>query len=427
MPICSAEIPERNLLTVISCRSFWGLLLTASAVFGQPALREPEERVIHYHSSGDLADPVSILGNRMGTGGVKLEFEPAHGYLVSLLKLLQVPVSSQGLVFSKTSLLTDLVGPATPRAVYFNDNVYISWVPGAGVIDVSAVDPNKGPIFYTLDQQPASPPRFIRPNECMQCHIGPRTLGVPGHLLRSVVTAADGYPLHQVDGFINGHGSPFKDRWGGWYVSGTLAGDVHRGRSLLVDRDPHLDASRYLSPESDIVALMVLAHQTKMHNLITRANYEAHFALDPGMSAQNTAWAHQRIANAAEPLIEYMLFRDEAALHGPVSGASRFAEEFQQRGPRDSRGRSLHELDLQTRLMRYPCSYLIYSPAFDALPAVMKNYLWRRLSKILRGDDQSKAYATMSRRDREAVLSILRETKPEFAAWLSQTREESVR
>ncbi len=120
---------------------------------------------------------------------------------------------------------------------------------------------------------------------------------------------------------------------------------------------------------------MVLAHQVKMQNLITRANYETRFAMDPLMAAQNPAWARRRIANAAEPLIEYMLFRNEAALRGAVQGASTYAEEFQREGPRDSLGRSLRQMDLKTRLLRYPCSYLIYSESFNGLPPAMKTYL----------------------------------------------------
>ena len=302
--------------------------LTVCGVLAQGPLHDPEDRVIQYNASDQLADPVSVLRTKLARGEAKLEFEPAHGYLVSLLSLLDVPISSQGLVFSKTSLQTDRVSPRTPRAVYFNDDVYVSWVPGGDAIDISAVDPAKGPIFYTLDQTRTPSPIFARRSDCMQCHLGPKTLEVPGPLLRSVLTAGDGYPLAQVDGFILGHGCPIDRRWGGWYVTGSVSGDVHLGNSRA-----DYDASRYLSPASDIVALMLLAHQVKMDNLITRANYEARFALDPQMAAQAPEWAKRRIANAAEPLLEYMLFRDEAILKGPVKGASTFAKEFEQKRP----------------------------------------------------------------------------------------------
>ena len=113
-----------------------------------------------------------------------------------------------------------------------------------------------------------------------------------------------------------------------------------------------------------------------------------------------------------------MLFRNEAPLRGQVKGTSAFATEFQHAGPQTPDGRSLRQFDLKTRLMRYPCSFLLYSASFDALPKQMKDYLWGRLVQILKGQDQSPTYAAMAVEDRQNVLEILRETKPEFAAWL---------
>ncbi len=399
-------------------------------IFAQRALGDPEDRVIRYNESDDLADPVALLQKKLANGQAKLDFEAQHGYLISLLQSLNVPISSQGLVFSKTSFQRQRISPQTPRALYFNETVYVGWVPGGDEIELSAIDPQKGPIFYTLDQR-QSALRFTRRGECMGCHLGPKTLGVPGLMQRSVLTTPDGYPVSQVDGFITGHGSPLEDRWGGWYVTGTHQGNLHLGNSFvnrnhpetmdrtaganIIDLRDRFDTSRYLSPDSDIVALMVLAHQLKMHNLITHANYETHYALD---QASAKDWAKQRMVKVAEPLLEYMLFRDEAHLKGPIKGTSNFAAEFQRTGPRDSKGRSLRELDLNTRLFRYPCSFLIYSDAFDALPQPLKTYLWQRLSQILTGNDQSGTYATMSASDRRAVLEILLDTKPQFRAWM---------
>jgi hypothetical protein len=129
-------------------------------------------------------------------------------------------------------------------------------------------------------------------------------------------------------------------------------------------------------------------------------------------------WSQQRIELAGEALLEYMLFRDEAPLKGRVTGTSSFANEFERRGPRDSKGRSLRQFDLQARLFLYPCSFMIYSSAFDSLPLPMKNYLWGRLEQIVAGNDKSATYATLKAEDRLALLEILRDTKPEFAAWL---------
>jgi len=421
----------------------------------EPVLGEAEERIIRYEATDGLMDPVAILQRRLAAGDVKLRFDPKRGYLPALLEALRVPISSQGLVFSKTSSQGDHTSPQTPRALYFSDDVSIGWVPDGPLIDLTAVDPQRGPIFYTLAQATNQPPSFVRGADCMRCHISPKTLNVPGWVVQSVLTASNGMPVKTVDGFVNGHDSPLEERWAGWYVTGTHKGASHLGNALVADPDhpqrmetsaggnvtdlgDRFDTSRYLSPHSDIVALLVLEHQIRMQNLITAANYETRFAREEraacsvpafdsapayletpdAVTAPVSDWPQQRIARAAERLLEYLLYRNEAPLKGPVKGTSDFAAQFERSGPRDSKGRSLRQLDLQTRLARYPCSFLIYAPAFDALPEEMKTYLWRRLQQILTGQDQSATYATLTAQDRQAVLEILIETKPEFAAWV---------
>jgi hypothetical protein len=147
---------------------------------------------------------------------------------------------------------------------------------------------------------------------------------------------------------------------------------------------------------------------------------EAH--AEPIGASSHSDWPRQRIALAGEMLLEYMLFRNEAPLHGPVRGSSDFAKQFQAAGPRAPDGRSLRDFDLQTRLFKYPCSFLIYSPAFDALPIPMKEYLWQRLAQILKGEERTGVYASMPDEDRRNILEILRETKPEFAELLRGTQ-----
>jgi hypothetical protein len=413
------------------------LLLCASVSFvrAQATLEDPQEKIIHYDSAVGLADPVTLLQQRLAAGTARLKFDPIRGYLPGLLKELRVPVSSQGLVFSKTSSQRPRINPQTPRAVYFNDSVAVGWVPGGNVIELASVDPERGPIFYTLDQTNGASPRFVRGTDCMQCHLGPKTVNVPGLVVRSVLTDSNGVALSQVADFVNGHNSPLPERWGGWYVTGTHERDQHLGNlfftdagastieqkaqseapAFVTDLRNRFDTSRYLSPHSDIVALLVLEHQTRMQNLITRAGYETRYAL-----AETNGWATQRIAQAGEMLLEYLLFRNEAPMKGTVRGTSGFAAEFESAGPRASRGRSLRQFDLETRLFRHPCSYMVYAPAFDALPRETKSYLWRRLEEILTGQDGSATYATMTGSDRQEVFEILLETKPEFAAWVHQ-------
>jgi hypothetical protein len=440
------------------------LLSGAAAVDGQNWLTAQQEAIIQYSSSEGLEDPVAKLQKRLVEGKAKLTFEHRRGYLDSLLKALRIPVSSQGLVFSKSSSQAEWTSPKSPRALYFGDDVYVAWVSGAPEIDLIAVDPCRGPIFYTLAQKPESPAAFKRPSDCMRCHTGKRTQWVPGPVVYSLYTGPDGTAMAHVPRFVAGHIPMLSLRWGGWYVTGThvgasspkapipggeQAGEFHLGNIFSVDPvqperiDPsaganvidlrnRFDASSYLSAYSDIVALLVLEHEVGMQNLLTRCGYESRFAraesdlLTPGsaqdadINGEASTRPRQRMELAAENLLEYMLFRNEAPLRGPIRGTTRFLTQFERVGPRSAKGRSLRQFDLQIRLFRYPCSYLIYSSAFEALPQPTRHYIWRRLEQILTGQDRGPTYAGMEEGDRKAVLEILRDTKPEFAALMSK-------
>jgi hypothetical protein len=423
-------------------------LLTGGLAAGSERwLDDWQESVIHYESKEDLKDPVALLERRIENREVTLKFEKDRGYLKSLLHALQIPRSSQGLVFSKTSSQADWTSGRTPRALYFNDNVYVAWVPEAPQIDLISMDPNKGPIFYVLSQRLQSSPAFVRQTDCRLCHQGGKTMFWPGLVAKSVHTTVGGKPLTREVAFSLGHETPISFRWGGWYVTGALDGaagkGLHLGNTFTADPDcpgrayqtldPNLkdlkgviDSARYLSASSDIVALLVFEHQTRMDNLLTQANYETRLALARGdQPAGQSDEARARIEQAGERVLEYMLFRREAPLDGRVRGTTRFTADFTRGGPRDSRGRSLRELQLETRLFRYPCSYVVYSPAFDGLPEEMRNYLWMRLEEILTGRELSEPYRSMPESDRAAVLEILRDTKPGFKAWLAKPQRKA--
>lgn len=391
---------------------------------------------IGYENAGKN-DPVARLQQRLERGEVKLEYSEVDGYLSSVLKLLKVPVSSQGLVFSKTSFQLFRISPKNPRAIYFNDDVYVGWVRGGDFVEVSTTDPNLGGVFYMLEQNKTAKPRFVRNNECLQCHSSGTTRNVPGHIVRSVFPDERGYPIAQLGSRVIGHTNPLKERWGGWFVTGTHGNEQHLGNQLFSERDKleKLDLSLganlrsldkkvnlvgYLSPHSDIVALMVLEHQTQMHNLLTRLHYETKLALYQN-DAMNEALQRpkdeisdstkRRINNAVDEALNYLLFAEEAKLNAPIAGTSNFAAEFAAQGLKDKQGRSLRDFDLQQRLFRYPCSYLIYSDAFDALPKPALDLLYRKLWLVLTGQAQEKAFAGISLADRRAVLEILRNTK----------------
>ncbi|MCX6625831.1 MAG: hypothetical protein NTY38_33170, partial [Acidobacteria bacterium] len=249
------------------------------------------------YAKAPVDDPVYRLAQQVARGDVKLEFEDnGMGHLRSVLKQLGITVDSQVLVFSKTSFQASRISPRFPRALYFNDNVAVGWVRGGDVLELAALDPRQGIIFYTVDIENVAKPRFDRRDACLQCHQSGSTLGIPGLVVRSVFPEPSGMPLFQSGTFITDHRSPMKERWGGWYVSGTHGGQHHMGNAVVRDRNKpdqlekegaqnvtsltgRFDTSAYLSPHSDIVALMTLEHQTHMTNLITRVAWETRMAL----------------------------------------------------------------------------------------------------------------------------------------------------
>jgi len=379
---------------------------------------------------GTFIDPIASLQRDIDSGTINLNFNDSTGYLQSVLEVLRIPISSQTLVFSKTSAMHEYISPKTPRAIYFTDNAYVALSVGGPVLEIVTVDPLQGLHFYELNQSGDARPRFRREDGCLTCH-DPKESGVPRLIMRSHYVDLNGNALQSntVEDLILDitDQTPFANRWGGWYVTGTHGSQWHMGNTRLKDgiatiaADPAraaatlnrtslanlqdlqtiLDTRPYLTPHSDIVALMVLGHQTYIQNLIAVA---AHAAQSGGA-----------IASASEALVRGMLFADEVPLTEPVNGTSSFAADFVQRGPRDNEGRSLRDFDLRRRLFRYPLSYLIYSEEFDALPRTVKNLVYGRLREVLGSNDDTTSSIRLSKIDRESILGILRETKPDFA------------
>lgn len=391
---------------------------------------------INYRSQ-QLTDPIAKLEKRLERGEIVLDYDPKFGFLKSVLKALDVPVSSQALVFSKTSFQFPNITPSAPRALYYNDDVYVGRVHDGKFLEFVSFDPMKGAIFYILDDHSSARPVFERSEvDCVQCHVAPATHGVPGVMLRSVHTRASGYEAAGTPSFVTGQESPIEQRFGGWYVTATRGPAAHMGnmttasagtapaaaanRAILPNLLGLVDTSGYLAGSSDIVAQLVLAHQTQMHNLITEVNYKTRLALYADQAEEKSGTNSEelpealraRIETAAEQLIRYLLFTNEAELDVRIVGTSGFAEEFAARGPRDRQGRSLRDFDLQKRIFKYPCSYLIYSADFDAIPKPAKEYIYRRLFEVLSGHDQSPEFASLSSEDRRAILEILVATKP---------------
>ena len=410
---------------------------------------DTEYPALHYTRAA-ANNAIARLQSRLDRGEVKLQFRPGRGYLDSLLAALGIDPSSQSLVYSKTSLQVGSIQAATPRAIYFNDDTYVAWVQGSDQMELGAMDTDLGQVFYTFRNRAGDTARFQRENaNCLSCHdtYSLSGGGVPRFLLMSAYVDVHGEQLTHEGSILVTDQTQMKYRWGGWYVTGQHGAQVHLGniqvhnvqelvqleevrRGNLDTLDGLFDTHPYLTDKSDIVALIVLLHQVTVQEFITRVNFEVRQAFSTasgtaavGATKGGVPTLSAKTVTALEAdmddLVNAMLFVDAAGYSGKITGNSGFDRWFEARGIHDSHGRSLRDLDLTSRLLKYPLSYLIYSESFDALPAYAKNYVYGRLAAVLSGKDQSKPYAHLSAGDRKAMLEILTATKPEFAAAMS--------
>jgi hypothetical protein len=416
----------------------FAITLTAAIWIAQISDRMPvdmEAPPILY-TSGTLHDPVAELNRNLTSGSAHLAYDNVFGYLPAVLDALNISRESQLLVFSKTSLQSILISPANPRAIYFNDSAAVAWVRGSPTLEVAAQDPQQGAIFYTLDQSVQTRPVLTRERICLGCHRSVSSLDVPGMVVRTVFPAATGTLVTGLIGSEVDHRTPFDERWGGWYVTGKHSPLRHLANAVVLDvqdanattdarvptvpqtpsgspiREPlqeHFSTSAFPTPYSDIASLAVFEHQMHMMNLITRVGWEsrAAFNIDPTGHSDATV---KTIRESAREFVDYLLFVDEAPMTTGIEGTSGFAAKFASQGPLDSKGRGLRQLDLEHRLMRYPCSYMIYSEAFKSLNAPVHEAIYRRMWEVLSGQEQEMKYRRLSPEDRKAVVEILRET-----------------
>lgn len=439
-----------GVLTWFAC-----LALPSSRVVAQFNIAIDIEAEPFLYSETPPNNRVSRLVQRIESGDTQLKRAGETGFLQSLLEELDIPVSSQVLVFSKTSLQVRYISRRNPRAVYFNDDTYVGWVRGSPIMEISTFDPHLGAAFYTVNSEPlksrrvstnaaktnSGPGAFRLPRieqetyNCLSCHATSMSQGVPGHVVRSVVPLFDGSIAAQRDSFVTDHTSPLSERWGGWYVTGRHGEATHMGNATL--RAGKLDTSSngnrlslrdefdtydYLSSYSDIVALMVLEHQTQVHNTLVRASMtlrHLEHEMDESPSEESTAELEARVQWLASEVVDGLLYYEEVQLKGPIKGSIIFANEFERRGQADADGRSLRQFDLQTRMFKYPCSYLINSEPFRALPNRIKAAVGKRLATAL-GGKLADRYPNLDKQKANAIREIITATNP---GWLSESED----
>ena len=390
---------------------------------------------------------IAVLQADLDRGDSVLQFDSDTGYLAAVLDALDIDTSSQLLVFSRTSVNKSHISPSRPRAIYFNDDAYVAWVPGSGMLEIASMDPALGQVFFIFEQREQKRPQFDRQTvQCLRCHDSLTMTGggVPRFILGSGYVDTRGNLVSHEGWVLTNPATPHRFRWGGWYVTGSHGSLKHLGNIVVTDPASLSDLDRlrvydresldgvigeglYPAMHSDIVALLVIEHQVHVQNLITRVSYDARTAIardrqaqknyDNGNEISVSAATEAIIERAAEPLAKALLFAGEAALASPVRGSTEFARKFEQRGPFDSEGRSLRQFDLRTRTFRYPLSYLVYSEAFDALPDIARHFIYRRFKELLQGDGEIAGLPPLQAEERAMMLDILRATKPSFAAW----------
>jgi hypothetical protein len=392
-------------------------------------------------------NPIARLQDKLDRGEVTLKFEGTRGYLDSLLAALGIDKSSQVLVYSKTSLQIHVIDATTPRAVYFNDHTYVAWLQHSDMLEIMTIDGQRGAVFYTFQNKQR--PKLMLDREtsrCLTCHdtYAMAGGGVPRFMVMSVQVNTGGQRIGPDIGGETTDSTPLPERWGGWFVTGFVGKQTHKG-NILVQSEAQLakdnpasrmnlsslqgllDTKPYLTDKSDIVALLVLEHQSTVHNLVTRASFKSRTLMArSGVPETTEHWSalspemQKRMKPLTEPLVRALLFVNAAPYGGQIGSSSGFDKWFEAQGKRTKDGHSLRELDLRTRLLKYPLSYLVYSDEFRALPAALRDRVIHRIADVLTGQDRDPAFNHLSPEDRKAILEIVSETHPDFAAVLRE-------
>jgi hypothetical protein len=405
-------------------------------------IEDYEKAPINY-SSAVPHDPAAAIQARLGKGEL-LPGETDREFVKTLLHELNIPIESQVLVFSKTSFQRHRINPHQPRALYFNDNAYVGWVPG-GLVEVAAIDPVLGPIFYTVNPAAARTNRsscFVRDSDCLRCHGGNFVRGIPGVFVRSVFSDEEGEPLLRHGSEVVDFRTAFMNRWGGWYVTGKHGTALHRGNIFAREENGRLaadfarganvtnlsafiDTRDYLTGTSDIVALLVLEHQTAMHNALTQASincrkmmeYQKNLqkAFKEPITEEPTYDSVKSVFDStARELTHALLFKDEAILPTGLEGNPDFQQAFLRKVPRTKNGESLKDFCLKGHLFKNRCSYLIYSDGFLNLPQALKKRVFAQLKQAFAPNDPDPRYPYLDDTERGRIVRILSETHREF-------------
>lgn len=394
-------------------------MLALSTAFAATEYEVDDPR--HDYWNRPLKDPFTLFKQELEAGRAQLAGGGEKEYLSALLTTLKIPASSQMLLFSTTSLQLSLISPRNPRALYFNEDVYVGFIPG-GKIEIVSLDPEAGGIFYIFAiPRPGEAPHIERSTRCMNCHSREDTGYVPGLVVKSVVPGPTGGSLQAFRLGISGHSIPYQDRFGGWYVTGkhsftehwgNLIGRFNEGKLQKQPIEPgqYFSFDRYLTSTSDVLPQLVHEHQVGFANRVIEASYFTRETIAKSGTAPTQEQA-KALDEKARALTRYILFADEPALpKGGVEGDAAFKKDFLATRRAIPPGASLKDFDLSTRLFRYRCSYMIYSRVFQGLPEAMKQRVYRRIAQALDVQRPDAEYAYLPPTEKQAIRTILKGT-----------------
>jgi hypothetical protein len=396
------------------------LILSGAAHASEQVSYDDIDAPPHNYRQRMPADRFTRLKAGFESGQIPLDRSNEKAFVLSLLKALEIPASSQMLVFSTTSLQLSLISPSNPRALYFNDDVYLGYVPN-GRIEIVSLDPELGGIFYIFDvPKDTGSLRIERSERCMNCHAAADTGYVPGLVIKSVVPGPTGGSLTAYRQEQTGHDIPFDLRFGGWYVTGrhaitnhwgNLTGRLAEGNLTRIPNSPgeRFRFDRYPVATSDILPQLLLEHQAGFVNRVVGASYRARTALHAGHGQLTSAQAAE-LDEQAKIVTRYLLFADEAPLPGSVEGDAAYQAEFLRTRRVTASGVSLKDFELRARLFKHRCSYMIYSPVFSGLTPEMKQRVYRRMSEALSVEKPDQEFAYLPASEKKTIREILKAT-----------------
>ncbi|HYF36836.1 MAG TPA: hypothetical protein VD994_16185 [Prosthecobacter sp.] len=402
------------------------LLPNLGAVTAVVNFKDPPHRYLDH----EPADRFSLLKKQLESGAVKLDTDSDKGFLASLLKALDIPVSSQLLVFSASSFQSGIINPRNPRALYFNEDTYVGYVPG-GSVEIISMDPEMGGIFYIFERlSPGRLPTMGRSEKCFNCHAGNATRRVPGLIVESLLPmVTSGASLEAYRSDEQGHHIALEKRFGGWHLTGehhlknthaNLMGRSLQGRGfekIPVEPGQLWDLDRHLRPTSDILPHLVHEHQIGFENRVFHAAYVMRQLLADGRGNLPMS-AKEEVDQLADELARYILFADEAKLPAQgVAGDPAFITEFQRNKKPAAGGVSLKDFDLRNRIFKFRCSYMLYTESWLKLPQALKERVYYKMAEGLREQNANPVYAHLAADEKRAIRTILKETLPGLPSW----------